>query len=297
MILRIGVTIPGSACLKSQNHLSKLSQIMDYEIVKAGIIAAITQYGGKILLAIIALIIGRIVIGKISDLVSNLMDKRKVDRDVQPFLNSLVSVLLNVMLLLSIAGIVGIETSSFVAVLGAAGLAVGLALQGSLANFAGGVLILIFKPYRVGDLINAQGFTGVVEGVQIFNTVLVTPDNKTIILPNGPLSTSPVTNISGKGKIRVDMVFAAGSQNGADKIRASVQKVVDACPTALKDVSHDILVTKLTENAIFFDVRVWTPSATYWDTYYNVHEGISRQFAQDGIQAPKPAEVSVALKQ
>nr|WP_295922057.1 mechanosensitive ion channel family protein [uncultured Dyadobacter sp.] len=174
------------------------------------------------------------------------------------------------MLLLSVAGIVGIETSSFVAVLGAAGLAIGLALQGSLANFAGGVLILIFKPYRVGDLITAQGFTGTVEGVQIFNTVLVTPDNKTIIIPNGSLSTSPITNNSGKGEIRVDMVFAAGSQNGIDKIRESLDVVVKTCPSALKDKQHDILVTKLTENAIFFDVRVWTCARSYWDTYYFV---------------------------
>jgi small conductance mechanosensitive channel len=269
----------------------------NFDLIKAQILAAVTQYGGKILLAIVALIIGRFLIARLTSLMNNAMDRRKVDRDVQPFLNSLIGVLLNVMLLLSIAGIVGIETSSFVAVLGAAGLAVGLALQGSLANFAGGVLILIFKPYRVGDLINAQGFTGVVEGVQIFNTILVTPDNKTVIIPNGSLSTSPITNISGKGTIRVDMVFAAGSQNGTDKIRAAIQEVIDACPTALRDVQHDILVTRLTENAIFFDVRVWTPSAAYWDTYYYVNEGISRQFALDGIQAPKPAEVSVALKQ
>jgi small conductance mechanosensitive channel len=270
---------------------------MDLEIYKSQIVAAVTQYGGKIVLAVIALIIGRIIIGKITALIGRMMDKRQIDRDVQPFLNSLISVLLNVMLLLSIAGIVGIQTSSFVAVLGAASLAVGFALQGSLANFAGGVLILIFKPYRVGDLINAQGFTGVVEGVQIFNTVLVTPDNKTIILPNGALSTSPITNISGKGKIRVDMVFAAGSQNGVDKIRTSLKKVTDTCPTALKNVEHDLLVTKITENAIFFDVRVWTPSENYWDTYYSVTEGISRQFAADGIQAPQPAQLSVALKQ
>lgn len=270
---------------------------MNYEIIKAQLLAAITQYGGKIVLALIVLFVGRMLIGKITALIAHVMDKRKIDRDVQPFLLSLITVLLNVMLLLSIAGIVGIQTTSFVAVLGAASLAIGFALQGSLANFAGGVLILIFKPYRVGDLISAQGFTGVVEGVQIFNTVLVTPDNKTIILPNGPLSTSPITNISGKGKIRVDMVFAAGGQNGVDAIRASIKKVIDACPTALKNVEHDILVTKLTENAIFFDVRVWTPSATFWDTYYYVNEGISKQYALDGIGAPQPALLNVALKQ
>jgi small conductance mechanosensitive channel len=140
---------------------------MNFDIIKAQIWTLATLYGGKVLLALLAFIIGRFIVGKISSMLSNVMEKRKVDRDVQPFLSSLIVVLLNVMLLLSIAGIVGIETSSFVAVLGAAGLAVGLALQGSLANFAGGVLILIFKPYRVGDLINAQGFTGTVEGVQI----------------------------------------------------------------------------------------------------------------------------------
>ncbi|GGN07322.1 hypothetical protein GCM10010967_48570 [Dyadobacter beijingensis] len=270
---------------------------MDLEILKAQVWALATAYGGKIVLAILAFIIGRAIIGKVGSLLSGFMEKRKVDKDVQPFLNSLLVVLLNVMLLLSIAGIVGIETSSFVAVLGAAGLAVGLALQGSLANFAGGVLILIFKPYRVGDLISAQGFTGIVEGVQIFNTVLVTPDNKTIILPNGSLSTSPITNISGKGEIRVDMVFAAGSQNGVDKIREALDIVVKSCPSALKDRGHDIFVTKLTENAIFFDVRVWTCSSTYWDTYYFVHEGVSRQFGLDNVQPPKPAELGVALRQ
>jgi small conductance mechanosensitive channel len=140
------------------------------------------------------------------------MTKSNFDKDVQPFLISLVSVGLNIMLLLSCAGILGIQTTSFVAVLGAAGLAVGLALQGSLSNFAGGVLILIFKPYKVGDLISAQGFTGTVESVQIFNTILVTPDNKTLILPNGALATSAITNISGKGTIRVDMVCCGKSK-------------------------------------------------------------------------------------
>lgn len=273
------------------------SKNFNFDLIKAQILAAAAEYGGKILLAAIVLVIGRLIIGKITSVISTAMDRRHVDRDVQPFLNSLISVTLNVMLILSIAGILGIQTTSFVAVLGAAGLAVGLALQGSLANFAGGVLILIFKPFRVGDLIKSGDFVGVVEAVQIFNTILVTVDNKTIILPNGPLSTTPITNISGKGKIRVDMVFAAGSQNGVDKIRASIKKVIEACPTAMKDVEHDILVTKLTENAIYFDVRVWTDSATYWDTYYYVNEGISKQYALDQIGGPIPAAVTVSMKQ
>ena len=254
--------------------------------LKDQIILAITQYGSKILLAIVVFIIGRFIIGKITKNLSSRMNKSSVDKDVQPFLSSLISVGLNVMLLLSSAGILGIQTTSFVAILGAAGLAVGLALQGSLANFAGGVLILIFKPYRVGDLISAQGFTGVVESIQIFNTVLTTGDNKTIVIPNGPLSTSPVTNISGKGTIRVDMVFSAGNQNSYDSVKKSLEMAVEKCPFALKDKTPDILLTKMTANSLDFDVRVWTNSANYWDTYYSMYELIKRQFDADKIAGP-----------
>ena len=168
------------------------------------LITFVTLYGGRVLLAILTLIIGLWVIGWITRLLSATMTKRHVDRDVQPFLLSLVNGLLRVLLLLSIASTLGVATTSFVAIIGAAGLAVGLALQGSLSNFAGGVLILIFKPFRVGDLITAQGFTGNVEAIRIFDTTLVTLDNKTIILPNGPLSTTAIVNISTKGIIRVD---------------------------------------------------------------------------------------------
>ena len=254
--------------------------------IKEQVVLAATKYGGSILLAIVAFVIGRFIIGKITKLLSNRMNNSHVDKDVQLFLLSLISAGLNVMLLLSIAGILGIETTSFVAVLAAAGLAVGLALQGSLANFAGGVLILIFKPFRVGDLISAQGFTGSVESVQIFNTILNTPDNKTIILPNGPLSTAAITNISGKGTIRVDMVFVAGNQNTFDAVKQSIEAAVAKCPHAMKDKAHDILLTKMTPNSLEFDVRVWTSSATYWDTYYSIHELIKRQFDADKIAGP-----------
>jgi small conductance mechanosensitive channel len=246
-------------------------------------------YGYKILLAIVILVVGLWLVNLLVKMLSNVMNKRQVDRDVQPFLLSLVGVILKVLVLLSVASTLGVETTSFVAIIGAAGLAVGLALQGSLANFAGGVLILTFKPFRVGDLISAQGFTGNVESINIFDTILVTLDNRTIILPNGSLSTSPVTNISGKGTIRVDMVFAAGNLNAVDDVKASIKRVTDACPYGLKNREHDILVTRLTELAFHFDVRVWTESATYWDTYYFVHEGIARQFAKDGIKGPEPS--------
>lgn len=247
-----------------------------------------TLYGGRIVLAILTLIVGLWLIGWVTKLLSSVMTRRHVDRDVQPFLISLINGLLRVLLLLSIAGMIGVQTTSFVAIVGAAGLAVGLALQGSLANFAGGVLILTFKPFRVGDLIEAQGFTGVVEAIRIFDTTLVTLDNKTIILPNGPLSTSAVTNISTKGVIRVDHVFTVGSQNAIDATEASFRRVVAACPFALTDRAHDVLLAKLNANSRDYDVRVWVKSEHYWDTYYYMVEHVARQFGVDGIQAPKP---------
>ncbi|UFH53137.1 mechanosensitive ion channel family protein [Spirosoma sp. KNUC1025] len=258
------------------------------ELFYAQLVTFVTIYGGRVLLAIITLFVGLWAIGWVVRLLSAAMTKRHVDRDVQPFLLSLVSGLLRVLLLLSIASTLGIQTTSFVAIIGAAGLAVGLALQGSLSNFAGGVLILIFKPFRVGDLISAQGFTGNVEAIRIFDTTLVTPDNKTIILPNGALSTSAIMNISTKGVIRVDQVYGVGSQNDLEKTKASIQAVVDACPFALKDRQHDVLITKLNPNSREYDVRVWTNSDNYWATYYYMLENIARQFAKDGIEAPKP---------
>lgn len=258
------------------------------ELFYTQLVTFVTLYGGRVLLAIITLIVGLWVIGWIIKLLSSAMTKRHVDRDVQPFLISLVNGILRVLLLLSIASTLGVQTTSFIAIIGAAGLAVGLALQGSLANFAGGVLILIFKPFRVGDLVTAQGFTGNVEAIRIFDTTLVTLDNKTIILPNGPLSTTAIVNISTKGVIRVDQVYGVGSQNDIDATKASIMRVIETCPYALKDREHDVLIAKLNPNSRDYDVRVWTKSDTYWETYYYMLEHIARQFGKDGIEAPKP---------
>ncbi|MBO0950238.1 mechanosensitive ion channel family protein [Fibrella forsythiae] len=262
---------------------------MDFTKISDQLLTLVTLYGTKLLLVVVTLIVGLWIIGQLVKFLSKLMNNRHVDRDVQPFLLSLFSGLLRVLLLLSVASTLGLETTSFVAIIGAAGLAVGLALQGSLSNFAGGVLILIFKPFRVGDLISAQGFTGHVDAIQIFNTILVTPDNKTIILPNGPLSTAPITNVSTRNLIRVDMTFAVGNDNDLNATRASVQKVIDACPYALKDQTHDILVNHLNDNGVAYDVRVWTKPETYWEAYYYVQENVASQFRTDGISGQKNA--------
>jgi len=193
------------------------------------------------------------------------------------------------MVLISAASMFGFETTSFVALLGAAGLAVGLALQGSLGHFASGVMLLTFRPYKVGDLVAIAGYTGVVESIQVFNTVLKTVDNKRIIVPNGSVTSGAITNISGQGTIRVDMIFAVASSEDIDNVRSSVKRAAAGCPHILIDPPIDVLVNGHDVGIMNFDVRPWCASEHYWDVYYYMQENVKKQFVEDGIRAPKPA--------
>lgn len=252
-------------------------------------------YLPTVLMAAATLVIGFIVANALSRIAAKALHRNKVEPTVIPFLSSIVNVLLKVMVLLSAAGMFGIQTTSFVALLGAGGLAVGLALQGSLAHFASGVLLLTFRPYKVGDLVTIAGFTGEVESIQVFNTVLKTLDNKRIIVPNGTVTSSAIVNISGQGTIRVDMIFAVAGDEDIDRVRASVQRAADASPLILKTPPVDILVNSQEVGIMKFDVRPWCNSAHYWDVYYFMQENIKKQFVADGIRSPKPAmDVSVA---
>ena len=253
-------------------------------------------YAPKVALALITLILGFWIANKLAHIVSVALRNRKVEETVIPFLGSIVSVVLKVMVLISVAGMFGIETTSFIALVGAAGLAVGLALQGSLGHFASGVLLLMFRPYKVGDLVSLAGFTGDVEEIQIFNTVLKTLDNKRIFIPNGSVTSGPIVNISGQGIIRVDMQFAVSGGENIDSVRASVQKTADACPQILKNPPVDILVNGHEIGITKFDVRPWCNSADYWTVYYYMQENVKKQFVADGIRGPKPA-MDVAITQ
>lgn len=246
-------------------------------------------YAPKVVLALLTLIIGFWIANRISKIVSAALRQRKVEETVIPFLSSIASVVVKVMVLISVAGMFGIETTSFIALIGAAGLALGLALQGSLGHFASGVLLMVFRPYKVGDLIEASGFTGEVESIQIFNTVLKTLDNKRIIIPNGSVTSGPITNISGQGTIRVDMIFAVSSDEDIDKVRASIQKASDACQLIFKDPPVDIWVVGHETGITKFEVSPLCDSTRYWDVFYFMQEHVKKQFVADGIRGPKPA--------
>ncbi len=247
-------------------------------------------YAPKLVLAIVVLVVGWWVVGMAVRMLKLVMNKRDIDAGVVSFLGSIAGVGLKAALLVSVASMIGIATTSFVALIGAAGLAVGLALQGSLANFAGGVLILLFKPFKVGDVIQAQGHTGGVAEIQIFNTILKTPDNKTIIIPNGKLSNDSLVNFSTEELRRVDMTFGVGYGDDLDKVRATLEGLIAADARILKDDGHEpaVLVAALADSSVNFSVRVWAKGSDYWGIYFDMHEAVKKTFDAQSISIPFP---------
>tara|TARA_R110001599_G_scaffold349112_1_gene576964 strand:- start:86 stop:922 length:837 start_codon:yes stop_codon:yes gene_type:complete len=248
---------------------------------------ALLNYGPKVLLALVTLIIGLWIIKKLVSK-TDIHFSAKADPSLASFMSSLVSVLLKLMLFIAVASMIGIQTTSFIAVLGAAGLAVGLALQGSLANFAGGVLILLFKPFKVGDVIEAQGHIGVVKNIQIFITVLTTADNRIVIIPNGPLSNGSLVNINQEPTRRIDFSFGIGYGDDIDKTRTVLESLVAAETRILKDPAHLIVIEALADSSVNFKVRVWVNTADYWGVNFAMIEAVKKTFDKEGISIPFP---------
>ncbi len=247
-----------------------------------------TQWGLNLLLALVTLVIGLWIIKMIMSGIKKAMEKRDVDATLRPFLISILGIVLKIMLLISVISMVGIEMTSFVAILAAAGLAVGMALSGTLQNFAGGVMIMIFKPFKVGDFISAQGFTGGVKEIQIFNTILKTPDNKTIIIPNGGLSTGAMTNFSTEPQRRVDFTFGIGYSDDIDKAKSVINGLIAADERILKDPAPFIAVSELADSSVNFAVRVWAEATNYWGIFFDMTESVKKAFDKEGISIPFP---------
>ncbi len=245
-------------------------------------------YGGKILLAVLTLIIGLYVIKLILRPVRASLERSKVDATLQSFLVNMVNWGLKVALFISIASIVGIETTSFVAVLGAASLAVGLALQGTLANFAGGALILLFKPYKVGDLIEAQGHLGTVEEIQLFTTHLASLENKNIIIPNGALSNGSITNYTARGKLRVDLTVGIAYESDIKQAREVLLQAMQNDELVLDDPAPLVAVSELADSAINLAVRPYCKPEHYWDVYFGTLEACKEALDKAGITIPFP---------
>ena len=251
-------------------------------------IELVMAYAPKVVLAIITLVVGLWIIGLIVGAVRKSMDKTKTDKTLIPFITSLISWGLKLLLFISVASMIGIATTSFIAVLGAAGLAVGLALQGSLANFAGGVLILIFKPYNVGDLVEAQGHLGVVKEVQIFNTILLSPSNKRIIIPNGAVSNGSIVNYSAEGLLRVDLVIGIAYESDIPNAKEVLHKAMADHELVLKDPGATVAVSELADSSVNLVVRPWCKAVDYWQVYFDITEAAKIGLESSGVSIPFP---------
>jgi small conductance mechanosensitive channel len=246
------------------------------------------SYGLKVLAALVIFIIGRWVAKGLRGIARKVMTKRNVEPTIVNFVCSMLYVTLLLFVVLAAIGQLGVETTSFIAVIGAAGLAVGLALQGSLANFAAGFLLIIFRPFKVGDFIEAGGAMGVVSAVQVFTTTLKTPDNKVIIIPNSGITGGNITNYSAEETRRVDFTFGVGYGDDLDKVRSVLEELIAADDRILKDPAHVIVVSELADSSVNFTVRVWAKTSDYWGIYFDLTEAAKKRFDAEGISIPFP---------
>ncbi|MCW8811869.1 MAG: mechanosensitive ion channel [Ignavibacteriaceae bacterium] len=250
--------------------------------------AVMAEYGLQVIGALATIIIGTWIAKMLAKYVGKLMRKREVDETLTKFLVSLIRIGLIIFVIISAASQVGIQTASFVAVIGAAGLAIGFALQGSLSNLAAGVMLIIFKPIKVGDFIEGGGGTGTVETVGIFVTTLVTVDNKVVYIPNSTLTGSNITNYSAKDTRRVDMVFGIGYSDDIDKAKNVIQSVINNDSRILKDPAPQVVVSELGDSSVNFNVRPWVNKADYWGVYFDTTEQIKKKFDEQNISIPFP---------
>ncbi len=258
------------------------------EKVIATVQELISVFGLKILAAIAVFIFGKLIARFLRNLSVKIMTKSKVDPTLVSFLGHLIYIALLTFIILAALGQLGIQTTSFIAVIGAAGLAIGLSLQGSLSNFAAGVLMIIFRPFKVGDLIDGAGVLGTVEEIQIFTTLLLTPDNKTVIIPNAKLTSDNITNFNAKPTRRIDLVFGVSYSDDIDKVKAVISDVLSQDKRILADPSPTIGLLEMADSSINFAVRPWVKPADYWGVFFDVNEKMKKRFDAEGISIPFP---------
>lgn len=267
---------------------AKLASRVNVEQIIDRLVNWSIEVGKDIIAAVLIYIIGRFVIKQISRLLAKILEKRKLEISVQTFLRSLVSLLLNLVLAFAIISKLGVETTSLAALLASAGVAVGMALSGNLSNFAGGLIILIFKPYKVGDYIETNDASGTVKEIQIFHTILTTLDNKIIYVPNGTLSSDAVTNYSRQVTRRAEWVFGVEYGEDYERVKAVLERIIAADDRILKEPAPFIGLGALSASSVDIKVRVWTKSSDYWDVYFDMNRIVYATFNKEGIGFPFP---------
>jgi small conductance mechanosensitive channel len=248
----------------------------------------LAAYGLKVVFAIVILIVGRWVAKLFGKVTQRVMEKREIDETLRHFVGNLIYYALLTFVVLAALSQLGIQTTSFIAVIGAAGLAIGLALQGSLANFASGFLMILFRPFKVGDFIEGAGVAGTVESLQIFTTQLRTPDNKKIIIPNSSLTGGNIVNWSATGTRRVDMVFGIGYEDDIDKAKQVISEILAADDRILKDPAPQVALSELADSSVNFVARPWVKTGDYWGVFFDTTEAVKKRFDAEGISIPYP---------
>ncbi|MCM1377054.1 MAG: mechanosensitive ion channel [Clostridium sp.] len=253
------------------------------------IASSVVDFSFKLLIAILIFYAGKFLIKKLYRMVQTIMAKRHVDASLSTFILSLIKMVAYFILIIIVIGIIGIETSSFLALFASAGVAIGMALSGTLQNFAGGVLILLLKPYKVGDYIEAQGYAGTVKAINIFNTIINTPDNKSIIIPNGGLSTSSVNNYSLEGQRRVDWTIGLAYNTDFDKAREVILAMLAEDSRIITDTRESFVgLNELADSSINIVVRAWTPTSDYWNLYFDMNRRFYKELPEHGFEFPFP---------
>lgn len=246
------------------------------------------EAGKTILVAVIIYIVGRFVVGLINRVLSNALDRRNLDPSIKSFLKSFVNIMLTVLLLIAVVSALGVNTTSFAALLASFGVAAGMALSGNLSNFAGGLIILLLKPFRVGDYIAAQGFEGTVSEILIFNTVMKTVDNKVIYLPNGALSSGTITNFSREPQRRVDLTVSVEYGQDLERVKKVLADLFARDSRVLKEAAPFVALSAMSASSVDLTVRLWVDSANYWGVFFDTQEAIYAEFNKQGISFPFP---------
>ena len=264
-----------------------LSQL---DIVIQNLIDSGISAGKHIIAAVVIFIVGRFLIKLINRLVASILQRRHIEISVQTFLSSLVNIILTILLIITVIGALGVNTTSFAALIASAGVAIGMALSGNLQNFAGGLIILLFKPYRVGDFIDVCGVQGTVSAVQIFHTILLTPDNKAVYLPNGSTSSSTITNYSREDKRRIEWTFGIDYGEDVNRARTAILSVITADARILPAPAPFVAVGGLSDSSVDIIVRVWVPTEEYWNVYFDMHQRVYETFNEQKINFPYPQQ-------
>lgn len=260
----------------------------DLNVAMQTLITQASHFGLALVKAFIIFVVGRFLIRLLNKFVRQILNKRNIDPSVKSFVGSLVYVTLMILLIISVVGALGVQTTSFAALLASAGVAIGMALSGNLSNFAGGLIILIFKPYKVGDYIESQGVSGSVKEIQIFHTVLNTPDNKIIYVPNGSLSSSAVINYSYQTTRRVEWTFGVEYGTDYEEVKRQLEEILQQDTRVLSVPAPQVALNQLADSSVNFVVRVWVKSGDYWDVFFDINKNVYQTFNKVGINFPFP---------